>query len=322
MATKPGATTAGTRHPFRFTIQCSSSPSADVGSWPALARKVEDLGYAALTVADHLDDQLAPVPALMAAADATTTLRVGALVFCNDYRHPVVLAKEAATLDVLSGGRLDLGIGAGWMTTDYEQSGIALDPAAVRVDRLTEAVTIVKGLFGEGPFSFSGKHYSITDLDGLPKPVQRPHPPIIIGGGGRRVLELAAREADIVGINVDLRAGRIDESAGPNATVAATDQKLVWVRHAAGERFADLELQVRVHLAVITDDRETMAKQLAPGLGLTPEQALLSPHALAGTVEQIVDPLVERRERWGISTIGLSADAIEPFAPIVSKLAS
>ena len=306
--------------PFRFTIQCSSPPDADPASWRSLARKVEDLGYAALTVADHLDDQLATVPALMAAADATTTLRVGALVFCNDYRHPVVLAKEAATLDVLSGGRLDLGIGAGWMTTDYEQSGIELDPAPTRVKRLAEAVTIVKGLLGDGPLSFAGEHYNISGLDGLPKPVQRPHPPIIIGGGGRRVLELAAREADIVGINVDLRAGRIDESAGPNATVAATDQKLAWIRDAAGARFADLELQVRVHLALITDDRKTMADLLAPGLGLTPAQSLKSPHALAGTIEQIVDDLVERRERWGISVIGLSADAIEPFAPIVAKL--
>jgi probable F420-dependent oxidoreductase len=306
--------------PFRFTIQCSSLPDADPASWRALASKVEDLGYAALTVADHLDDQLATVPALMAAADATTTLRVGALVFCNDYRHPVVLAKEAATLDMLSGGRLDLGIGAGWMATDYEQSGIRLDPAATRVERLAEAVTIVKGLFGEGPFSFAGEHYSISALDGLPKPAQRPHPPIIIGGGGRRVLELAAREADIVGINVDLRAGRIDASAGPNATVAATDQKLEWIRDAAGARFTDLELQVRVHLALITDDRETIAELVAPGLGLTPAQSLNSPHALAGTVEQIVDDLVARRERWGISSIGLSADAIEPFAPVVAKL--
>ena len=308
-------------NPFRFGVQCSSLPSVDRGSWSELARACEDLGYSTLTVADHLDDQLAPVPALMAAADATATLRLGALVFCNDYRHPVVLAKEAATLDVLSGGRLELGLGAGWMTTDYEQAGIPLDPAAVRVDRLAEGITVIKRLLADEPCSFAGEHYRVTDLDGLPKPVQRPHPPILVGGGGKRVLTLAGREADIVGINVNLAKGMIDESAGPNATVEATDEKVAWVRDAAGDRWGHIELQVRVHLAVITDDRAGMAEALAPAFGLTPAQALNSPHQLCGSVDEVVDDLLARRERFGISVIGLSLDALHSFAPVVARLA-
>lgn len=305
--------------PFRFGVQAGGP--ADQAGWRAFARKVEDLGCSTLTIADHFDDQLAPVPAIMAAADATTTLRVGALVLCNDYRHPVMLAKEAATLDVLSGGRLELGIGAGWMTTDYEQAGIPLDGPGTRIDRMAEALTIVKGLLAGGPVTFAGDHYRITALEGRPLPVQRPHPPIVIGGGGRRILSLAGREADIVGINVDLRRGVIDASAGPNATAEATEQKLGWIRDAAGVRFDELELHVRVHLAAITDDRAGLADALAAGFGLTAEQALQTPHALVGTVEQVVDDLLTRRERFGISYIGLGAEALDAMAPVIAKLA-
>lgn len=282
---------------------------------------MEDLGYSALTIADHFDDQLAPVPAVVAAADATTTLRVGVLVFGNDYRHPVVLAKEAATIDVLSGGRFELGLGAGWMASDYEQAGIALDRPGRRIARLAEAITVVKGLFADGPLTFHGEHYRIEGLDGWPKPVQRPHPPIIVGGGGRKVLSLAGREADVVGINVDLRSGAIDAAAGRTGTVEATDEKISWIRAAAGERFSTLELQVRVHLVVVTDDRAGVAAMLAGGFGLTPEEALGSPHALAGTVEEICADLVARRERWGISTIGVGVDSLEAMAPVVARLA-
>src|SRR5438128_5610416 len=156
-------------HPFRFAAQLARAGSGC--DWAEAARKVEDLGYSTLTMPDHFGDQLAPVPAMMAVADATTTLRIGTLVFANDYRHPLVLAKEAATLDLLSDGRLELGLGAGWMRTDYEQSGIACDPPAVRVDRFDETVAVMKGLFAPGPFSFTGRHYTITEHDGLPKPV-------------------------------------------------------------------------------------------------------------------------------------------------------
>ena len=315
---EPGRYTCGMTKPFRFGVQAGGP--ADAVGWAELARKAEDFGVSVLTVADHLDDQLAPIAALTAAACATTTLRVGALVFCNDYRHPVVLAKEAATVDVLSGGRFELGLGAGWMTTDYEQSGIPLDPPGDRIDRMEEALAVVKALFAEGPVNHEGTHYQVTALDGTPKPVQRPGPPLLIGGGGKRVLSIAAREADIVGVNVNLAGGVIDASVGPNATVDATDEKIAWIREAAGDRFADLELQIRVHLASITADREGLAEVMGPALGLSPEAALASPHALAGTVDQVCDQLEERRERWGISYIGLSATSLDEMAPVISRL--
>src|SRR6266700_1113127 len=192
--------------PFRFSVQERSAYTAR--PWRDRARAVESMGYSTLYLPDHFGDQLGPIAALMAAADATTTLRIGSLVFDNDYRHPVVLAKEAATLDLLSEGRLDFGIGAGWMVYDYEQSGIPFDSAGTRIDRLAEGLTIIKRLFAGGEVSFAGRHYSISGIEGAPLPVQKPHPPIVIGGGGRKMLELAAREANTVNVNFDLRAGR------------------------------------------------------------------------------------------------------------------
>lgn len=290
-------------------------------SWRQLARKVEDLGYATLTVADHFDDQLATVPALQAAADATTDLRVGALVFCNDYRHPVVLAKEAATLDVLSGGRLEVGVGAGWMTSDYEAAGIPLDPPGVRIDRLAEALDILEALWSDGSCTLHGKYYRVTGLEGLPKPVQRPRPPLLLGGGARRMLSLAGERADIVGINVSLAKGVIDADAGPQGTAAATDRKIAWVRAAAKDRFDSIELQARVHLVLATDDRQGAAEAFGPAFGLSASQALETPHALVGSTEEIVDDLLARRERWAISYIGVSIDALDALAPVVSRLA-
>lgn len=305
--------------PFRFTIQASRLPHP--GALVPLARKAEDLGVSVLTVADHLDDQLAPIAALMAAADATTTLRVGSLVFANDYRHPVLLAKEAATIDVLSGGRLEFGIGAGWMNDDYESAGIPMDRPSTRIERLEEAVVIIRGLWSDGPVDFAGKHYQLRTMEGLPKPLQRPHPPIVIGGGGPRLLALAGRHADIIGLNPSLTAGVIDSQAGPSATAEATDEKLRIIREAAGERFDRIELQTRIHLAIVTDDRQAMFELFADGFGLTPDQARNSPHALCGTVEQMVDDLRERRERFGISTIGLSASSLDDMAPVIAALA-
>lgn len=308
--------------PFRFGIQASALPGGtDAAGWRALARRVEDLGYATLTVADHLDDQLAPMPALMAVADATTTLRIGTLVSNNDFRHPVVLAKELATVDLLSGGRLEAGIGAGWESGDYTSSGMVLDPPGLRIERLAEAVDVITGLWGDGPVDHQGTHYQVTGLDGRPKPHQRPGPPLLLGGGGRRMLSLAGARADIVGLNVSLAKGVIDADAGPDATADATLRKLAWVAAAAGDRWAAIELQVRVHLAMITDDRTGAADMLAGGFGLTPADALASPHALVGTVEEVVDDLVERRARYGISYVGLSVDAVDAFAPVVARLA-
>src|ERR671912_2720173 len=213
---------------FRFGIQLSHASTG--AEWLELARRAEDLGYSTLFVPDHFANQVAPVAALTGAAGATTSLRIGPLVLDNDYRHPVVTAKEMASLDLLSDGRLELGIGAGWMASDYEQAGIAMEPPALRVDRLEEALDVLEGLFGPGPFSYEGKHYRIAGLDGLPKPVQQPHPPILVGGGGPRLLRLAGREADIVGINPNLRAGEVSPDAVQDTIAAMTKQKVEWVR--------------------------------------------------------------------------------------------
>jgi probable F420-dependent oxidoreductase len=310
-----------TTRPFRFSIQCSSPTAVDARSWRELARRCEGHGYRTLTVSDHLDEQLGPAPALMAAADATTTLRVGAMVFCNDFRHPVALAKEAATLDVLSEGRFEFGLGAGWLRTDYDRAGITLDPPGTRIDRLAEALTVIKGLWSGEQLSFTGRHYRIDGMAGTPKPVQQPHPPVFVGGGGRRMLTVAAEHADIVGLNATMASGAVDASIGTDATAEATERKLAWVRAAAGPRAAHLEIQTRVHLAMVHDDRASIAELFAPAFGLTPAQALASPHALVGTVEELVDDLVERRERFGINVIGLPLDAMDAFAPVVAKLA-
>lgn len=286
-----------------------------------LARRAEDVGVSVLTVADHLDDQLAPIAALMAAADATTELRVGTLVFANDYRHPAVLAKEAATIDRLSGGRLEFGLGAGWMTTDYESTGIPLDPASVRIERLEEALQVITALWSGEPVEHHGRFYDVTGLTGSPLPAQRPHPPIVIGGGGRKVLEVAGRRADIVNLNPALAAGVIDHRAGPSATPEATERKIGWIRDAAGDRFADIELGTRIHLAIVTDDRRGTFDALAGGFGMTAEQAAGSPHALCGTLDEMAEDLEARRDRYGISTIGLSASSLDDLAPLITRLA-
>ncbi len=309
-----------TTRPFRFSVQASHLSGPE--DLRPLAVKAEDVGVDVLTVADHLcDEEVGPLAALMAAADATTTLRVGSLVFSNDYRHPTVLAKEAATIDRLSGGRLEFGLGAGWMAADYEATGIPLDRPSERIARLDEALTIIRGLWSDGPFDFAGNHYTVTKMDGRPKPAQDPHPPVVIGGGGRKVLELAGRHADVVHLNPSLPAGVIDERAGATATEESTRQKLDWVRSTAGDRYEDLEIGVRIHLAIVSDERDELYDLMAGGFGLTTDQAKRSPHALCGTVEQIVDDLVERRELLGISAIGLSASALDDMIPVIDRLA-
>ena len=287
------------------------------------ARKWEDLGYSTLFVPDHfVDHPLAPIPAMAMVAEATERLRVGSLVLGNDYKHPVVLAREAATLDLLSDGRLELGVGAGWMTADYEQAGLPLDRPGVRVDRLAESLTVLKGLFADGPFTFKGEHYQITDLDGSPKPIQRPGPPIIVGGGGERVLSLAAREADIVGINANLRRGEAQHpDAAQSLSAAATDQKLDWVRAAAGPRYDDLEIQQYAGFVLFTDDRQSLAEAMAPAFDVTPEVALETPIALVGTAEQMIDDLIARRDRWQMTYVVVDDAIADQFAPVVARLA-
>jgi probable F420-dependent oxidoreductase len=304
-------------HAFRFGAKATRATSGK--EWRDLAKQAEDLGYASFQIDDHFGNQLAPVPAIMAAAAATEKIYVGPHVAGIDFRNPVLFAKEAATIDLLSDGRMMLGLGAGWSKDDYAIAGIEQASAAVRIERLGEAVQVMRGLWGTEPFSFSGTHYSVAEVNAMPKPIS--NIPILIGGGGKKVLSIAAREADIIGINVALTAGVIDSSAGPNATAEATEEKLQWIADAAGERYDDLELQTRVHLAVVTDDREGFAEMVAPALGLTGAQALESPHALAGTVDQLCETIIERRERFGLSYVTVGADAVESFAPVVARLA-
>ncbi|HYZ97156.1 MAG TPA: TIGR03621 family F420-dependent LLM class oxidoreductase [Acidimicrobiales bacterium] len=306
--------------PFRFGVQLSR---ADTGpEWAELARKAEDLGYSTLFVPDHFGDQLAPVAALTAAAEATTDLRVGPLVLDVDYRHPVVVAKEMASVDRLSGGRLELGLGAGWLASDYEQAGIAMDPAGVRIDRLAEALDVVEGLFAAGPVTHEGKHYRITGLDGLPKPQQEPRPPLILGGGGPQMLSLAAQRADIVGVNPAIRSGRVDAAAALDGAAGTTDRKLGWVREAAGARYADIEVTMLIFACVVTDDRASIIDTMAPAFGLPPEEVGDHPHAWVGTVEEICDDLVARRDRWDVSYLVVQGpEAMEAAAPIVARLA-
>jgi probable F420-dependent oxidoreductase len=307
-------------HPrrFRFGIQLASAP--DARSWTESARRAEQLGYSTLFVPDHFGDQLAPIAALAAAATVTTELRVGALVFDNDYRHPLVLAKELATLDLLSDGRVEVGLGAGWMKSDYDESGIEFDRAGTRVDRFEEGLQIVKGLFRPEPFSFAGEHYTITDHVGTPRPVQSP-PPILIGAGLERMLGIAGRHADIVGINPTIPNGVIDNDAVVNGLAEATDEKLGWLRAAAGDRYDDLEINLLNFACIVTDDRAGTAEAFAPAFGLTTDQLLAFPHALIGTVEEIAESLIERRERFDASYVVVQLDALETFAPVVARLA-
>jgi probable F420-dependent oxidoreductase len=255
-------------------------------------------------------------------------LRVGCLVFDNDYRHPVVLAKEMATLDVLSGGRVELGIGAGWMGSDYEQAGMQYDRPGVRVDRMIESVQIIKALHGDGPVDFKGEHYTISGHDALPKPAQRPHTPIMIGAGGKRLLTFAAREADIIGLNPkNLGNDAWAETNIGDATDEATDRKVSWIREAAGSRIDDIELSIVVPFIVETDDRAQMAEGIAAGLPpasgevATAARVLESPYVLLGTIDEMAATLEARRERWGISYCVFNADSVDTAAPLVERLA-
>ncbi|MEY3588166.1 MAG: hypothetical protein RJA47_762, partial [Actinomycetota bacterium] len=272
---------------FRFGVQASRAATAR--EWADLARRAEANGYDVLTMPDHFTDQLAPVPALMAAADATTDLRIGALVFDNDYKHPVVLAKELATIDLLSEGRLEIGLGAGWMISDYEEAGIPYDSPKVRIDRFVEGLRIIKGTMGEGPFSFAGDHYTVTNYNGLPKPVQQPCPPVLIGGGGKRVLSIAAREADIVGINGTLDAGVIGPEAVSTMTAAAVDEKVAIVAEAGAHRLADIEMNIRTFFVKVTDDRAGMINAVAGMFKIPAELIEDSPFGLIGSVDSIIE---------------------------------
>ena len=308
-----------------FTFLAAFQAVADGKALAAEARRAEAMGYAGLVVPDHLIEQLSPIPALATIAAATERLRIAAFVHNNDLRHPAVLAQDLASLDVLSGGRLDVAIGAGWNKPEYDAIGLPFDPTPIRQARLEEAIAVLKGYFGDGPFSYAGTHYTITELDGYPKPVQRPHPPFLIGGGGRRTLALAGREADIVGLAPRILSGQRSDPA--SLTVAAAAEKIEWVREAAGDRFDDLVFNVYPSTwpIVITDDPRAEARKVIERLrgrnpaDLTEDEVLESPHLFIGTVESLVDKLRMLRERLGITSF-MTGD-IDELAPVVERLA-
>jgi probable F420-dependent oxidoreductase len=286
--------------------------------WREIARRAEGLGYDVLLMPDHITDQLAPVPALAAAASATTTLRIGSFVFDNDYRDPVMLAKEATTLDLLSDGRLEFGLGAGWNRSDYRQLGIAYDAPKVRVDRMEEALALMKRLWTEPRVTHRGVHYQVRDATVLPRPVQRPYPPVMVGGGGPRMLGIAAREAQIVAL-----APAVNMRGGPKlqtVTVASLAERLSRLRRVARARFADLELNVIVFDAAVTDARQSLTQMLAARLKATATAVVESPFFLYGSRRGLVETLLERRERLGVSYIALPGTAMRAFAPIVAEL--
>jgi probable F420-dependent oxidoreductase len=306
--------------PFRFGVSVRTSGAAS--DWIPLVRRVEDLGYSTLSLPDHLTERLAPLPALAAAAAATTRLRLGTLVINNDLRHPVLLAREAATLDVLSAGRFELGVGAGYVKAEYHEAGLRFDRGGVRVERLAEAVAIVKGLFAGDPVTFAGRHYQVSAHRIHPLPAQRPRPPILIGGNGPRLLELAAAEADIVGLSgvTFARGGVQPDLSGFRAV--AVDERVRLLRDAAGARFDELELSVLVQRVTETRDRRGAAEELARRWpALSADDILASPFVLLGTLDEIEAQLLARRARWGISYCIVFESAIDVFAPIVARLA-
>jgi probable F420-dependent oxidoreductase len=308
--------------PFQFLAEARDPlPGRELGE---RARRAEALGYHALVIPDHVLDQLSPVPAMAVIAAATERLRVSAFVFNNDLRHPAVLAQDLASLDVLSDGRLDVAIGAGWNVAEYDAVGIAFEPTPVRSARLAEAVAVMKGCFADGPFSFEGRFYRLTDHAGGPRPAQRPHPPFMIGGGGRRTLTLAAREAQIVGLAP--RAGPAGRDPR-SMTWEATAEKIGWVREAAGERFADLVLNVYPSTVevIVTDDARGEATRVAAlladrtGVRLSPEEVLRSPHFFIGSPAGFEEKFQELRGELGISSIMVGE--LGPLDGVVERLA-
>ena len=306
--------------PFQFGVNVVRAASR--AEWTDKARKVEDLGFTSLTVPDHLAEIFAPMPALVSAAEATTRIRVGTTVLNNDFRHPVIVARETATVDLLTGGRLQLGLGAGHMKSEYDQAGLGFDSGDTRVERLGEAVAIIKGLLSGEEVTFTGRHYRVTGHKIYPLPVQRPHPPILIGGHGPRLLTLAAREADIVGLTgISFRRGGVEPDVS-GWKVSAVDERVQLVQDVAGSRFERLELNALVQRVIVTDDRRQAADELAKRwTSLSPEEILQTPYALVGTVDQLVEDLEARRERWGISSYVVHEPYLDAFAPVVARLA-
>ena len=306
--------------PFRFGVNLWSAGSR--AEWQDKARKAEDLGYASLTVPDHLTELIAPFPAIVSAAAVTSRIELGTHVLNNDLRHPVLVAREAATADLLTDGRFQLGLGAGSIRSEYREAGLGFDRGATRVERLGEAVTVIKGLLKGERVDFAGRHYRIDGHRIAPLPVRKPHPPILIGGNGPRLLALAAREADIVALSgitfTDGGAGR-DLSGW---RVAGVDERLHHVREVAGERYAGLEISALLQRVIVTDDRRRAAEQLTQRWpDLTVDEFLTSPYLLIGTLDEMAADIETRRQRWDISYYVVQEPYLEVLAPLIARVA-
>jgi probable F420-dependent oxidoreductase len=301
---------------FRFGVHAPVTPT--MSAWRDQARTAEDLGYSTLYVADHFGAQFGPLIAMTVAAEATSTLNVGTLVLNNDLRNPVVLAKEIATLGLAAEGRVEIGFGAGWLQSDYQQTGVGFDKAGVRVDRLAESLAVMKSLWTAGEATFTGQHYTVRGAHCEPIPESLPR--IIVGGGSRRILTVAAQQADIVGVNTSLASGLNPGDLASQATADHYDRCLTWLREAAPDRFDSIELQLMTVAARIVTSRRA-AERTATMLGLSGEDALELPIVLVGAVDELCERLLEYRKRWGFTNIVVPGDTMKSFAPVVAQLA-
>ena len=304
-------------HPFRFAVHTGGGELID--DWPGFVRRAEHLGYAAVYVTDHLGGQLSPLAALATAAAASDGIRIGSYVFANDFRHPLILAREAATLDRLSGGRLELGLGAGWMRSDYRQLGMAYDRPGVRIDRLEESFGVIRRLLRGEVVTHDGPFYRLERARVAPVPVQQPHPPIMLAGGGPRLLRFAAREAQIVGL-----APQMTVTGRPMLRQASDDavaRRVEIVRRAAVDRFEQLELNAFVADAGVVGSGQPLSATLAAFVKSAGPAAIGgSPYLLYGTIAQLREAMLRRRQRSAISSYGIPARAMEAFAPLVAEL--
>ena len=316
-------------HPFRFGVQSFNADSGE--DWASQAKQAETLGYSAFHLADHIlgagpalekanhpVQNLAAIPAMAYAAAVTSTIKIGCRVFCIDYHNPIVLIKSAMTIDKLSNGRLEMGLGAGWVKEEYAALGLTMDSPAVRIDRLADVVEGLRAYRGDGVISVSNDTINWKDFEGDPKPVGPA--PIMIGGGSPRILRLAGREADIVSLNFNNRSGMIGPDGVQLSSEAETQKKIGWIKEGAGERFDDLEIEIGAYFTFVMDDPSPVLGQFAQMFGLSDEDMAKHPHALFGSVDAICAELERRRELHGISYITVGADNMASFAPVVDRL--
>jgi probable F420-dependent oxidoreductase len=321
-----------TQRPFRFGLQAFEGASA--ADWFDTVTRAEDAGYSTLFSSDHYFGpgaiaeatghrpvDFAPITSIAMAAARTSSLRVGCRVFACDFHHPVVLAKEMATLDVMSEGRLEVGLGAGWVRDEYEGLGLHMDPPGTRIARLAQFVSVLREHWSGEQIDIESDHIRVTGFAGRPLPVQRGGPPIMIGGGAPRILGVAGQLADIVSINFNNASGRLGSASVMSSGADETASKIGWIREGAGDRFDAIELEIGAYFVAVGDGAASKLEAMAGRFGVTPVEFASHPHALFGTVAQIGDSLVERRERYGVSYVTVAQRHLDEFAPVVAALA-